>query len=137
MQDNIFIDTNIWLYAFSENNNNKVKIAKSLIKKNNIYLNTQILNEICVYLIKNENYTDNEILQLVKNVYKKYDVVKIDEKTILGAALLREEYNIKNYWDSLIISSAINNECSIIYSDIINSELNIKELKIVNPFLSI
>jgi len=111
MQDNIFIDTNIWIYAFSESNDNKSKLAKTLIKKNNIYLNTQVLNEICFQLIKNENYNDEEILQLVKNMYKKYDVVKIDEKTILGASLLREKYGIKNYWDSIIVSSAINNEC--------------------------
>ncbi|HOJ63979.1 MAG TPA: PIN domain-containing protein [Spirochaetota bacterium] len=134
MQDNIFIDTNIWLYAFSDSNSNKAKIAKNLIKKSNVCLNTQILNEICFNLIKNENYTDEEILHFVKNIYKKYDVLKIDEKTILGASLIRSEYNIKNYWDSMIISSAINNECSIIYSDIIESNLNIKEIKIINPF---
>lgn len=134
MQDNIFIDTNIWIYAFAEGNDQKSKISKSLIKKNNIYINTQILNEICFNLIKNENYTDDEILQLVKNIYKRYDVVKIDEKIILSASLLRQKYNIKNYWDSIIISSAVNSECSILYSDIIKLEVNIKEIKIINPF---
>ena len=134
MQDNIFIDTNIWIYAFSESNDNKSKLAKTLIKKNNIYLNTQVLNEICFQLIKNENYNDEEILQLVKNMYKKYDVVKIDEKTILGASLLREKYGIKNYWDSIIVSSAINNECSILYSDIIKTKNPIQEIKIIDPF---
>ena len=49
-----FIDTNIWLYAFfqTESGTNKQKIARSIIDSQNIVVSTQVINEVCVNLIK-------------------------------------------------------------------------------------
>jgi predicted nucleic acid-binding protein len=55
MQDKIFIDSNIWLYAFMESDSPKKKIAADLILNKDVILSTQVVNEICVNLIKKSN----------------------------------------------------------------------------------
>ena len=46
---------------------------------------------------------------------------------------IRDEYNI-SYYDSLILSSAINLKCSILYSEDMQHNQKIENLTIVNPF---
>ena len=49
-----FIDTNIWLYSFIQSQNReKTEIARNIIKECEIVISTQIINEMCVNLIKN------------------------------------------------------------------------------------
>jgi len=51
-----FVDTNIWLYAFIQYQDTaKNEIAKDIIKECDIVISTQIINEICVNLIKKTN----------------------------------------------------------------------------------
>ncbi|MEQ9482915.1 PIN domain-containing protein [Coleofasciculus sp. F4-SAH-05] len=48
------IDTNIWLYALlqTESGTDKQKIARSIIESKNAVVSTQVINEVCVNLIK-------------------------------------------------------------------------------------
>lgn len=61
MQNKYFIDSNIFLYAFMANDEEKSEKAFSVIKQQSIILSTQVINEICVNLIKKSNYTNNDI----------------------------------------------------------------------------
>ena len=58
-----FIDTNIWLYAFfqTESGTNKQKIARSLVDRENVVVSTQVINEVCVNLIKKALMSETEI----------------------------------------------------------------------------
>jgi len=57
-----FIDTNIWLYSFIESQSReKTKIARAIIKECEIVISTQIINEICVNLIKKANFSEGGI----------------------------------------------------------------------------
>ncbi len=48
-----FIDTNIWLYSFIQSQNReKTEIARVIIKECEVFISPQIINEICVSLIK-------------------------------------------------------------------------------------
>lgn len=134
MPDNVFVDTNIWLYAFMEDKGEKNKIAFSIISNTNIFLSTQVVNEICINLITKTDYNEDDIAKLVNNVYSKYNVSIIDKQTILLSSNVRKKYKV-SYWDSLIIASAIEDECSTIYTEDMQSGQVIEEkLKILNPF---
>lgn len=51
-----FVDTNIWLYAFIKSeDNDKTAIAEQLIKSHKIVVSSQVVNELCVNLIKKRN----------------------------------------------------------------------------------
>ena len=52
-----FIDTNIWLYAFIPSQDaNKSAKAKAIIRQGDIIVSSQIINEICVNLIKKAQF---------------------------------------------------------------------------------
>ena len=72
-----------------------------------------------------------EILQNLKNYFTIYPLTINDSENALDIQI-KYKYS---YWDSLILSSAINNECSILYSEDLQHNQIIKEsLKIINPF---
>ncbi len=90
MQNKCFADSNIFLYAFMANDGEKSEKAFSIIKQPSIILSTQVMNEICVNLIKKSKYTNDDIVQLVKNINDKYQVVTVDTDTILKAAFFEK-----------------------------------------------
>ena len=61
----------------------------------------------------------------------------------IGAITIQNAFDISskygyNYWDSLILSSAIENGCGEVYSEDMQHGQEIeKHLKIINPFLSV
>jgi len=139
MKDKIFVDTNIWLYAFMEQDSQKSSISKEIIDKNieRTYLSTQILNEICINLLKKANYSEKEIKYLIKNLNDVYEIFPIRVEDCIKASEIRGKFYI-SYWDSLVIASALNNKCSVLYSEDMQHNQTIEgKLKIINPFLKI
>jgi predicted nucleic acid-binding protein len=131
-----FVDSNIWLYAFikSDQNQDKSKIASSIITSKNIVISTQVINEVCVNLIKKANFTEENIQELVQDFYQSYQVIAFDSAIFLTASQLRRDYCF-SYWDSLIIACALAAEAEILYSEDMQNSLVInKTLTIVNPF---
>ena len=60
----------------------------------------------------------------------------IDETTLVLAFEISVQFQY-SHWDSLIISSALQNNCKILYSeDLQNGQLIRNKLTIVNPFLN-
>lgn len=137
MIDNfVFVDSNIWLYAFMSAESEKTKKAEEIINNSNIILSTQIVNEICVNLIKKAGYSEPEIQQAIKNIYRCYQVVPIDEETIIEASIIRSIHQL-SYWDSLVVVSAITSKCTILYSEDMQHNQIVQGVKIVNPFIEI
>ncbi|WP_297453956.1 PIN domain-containing protein [Persephonella sp.] len=137
MIDKIFVDTNIWLYAFMEQDIEKSRIARKIINSNSKYiLSVQVINEICVNLIKKAFYTEEEIQQPIKNLNDVYEISSLKIEDILLASQIRTKYSF-SYWDSLIVSSALNNKCNILYSEDMHHNLMVEgKLKIINPFIN-
>ncbi|WP_029520693.1 PIN domain-containing protein [Persephonella sp. IF05-L8] len=138
MIDKIFVDTNIWLYAFMEQDIEKSQITRKIINSNSEYicLSVQVINEICVNLIKKAFYTEEEIQQLIKNLNDVFEIYSLKLENILLVSQLRIRYSF-SYWDSLIVSSALNNECNVLYSENMHHNLMVEgKLKIINPFIN-
>ena len=134
MTANYFVDSNIWLYAFMESSA-KAKIATEIIESENIMLSTQVINEVCINLIKKAKYSETEIKQTVHNIYATYEVALINQEIILYASILREN-NFISYWDSLIVATAIKNNCKVVYSEDMQHQKVFQNVKIMNPFTS-
>ena len=136
MKDKIFVDTNIWLYAFMEQDSQKSLMARKIINENTekICLSTQVLNEICINLLKKANYSEEEIRSLIKSIDNVFEIYPVKVEDCIKASEIRDKFNV-SYWDSLIIASALNNECNILYSEDMQNNLFIEnKLKIINPF---
>ncbi|NPA54423.1 MAG: PIN domain-containing protein [Aquificae bacterium] len=136
MKDKIFIDTNIWLYAFMEGNEEKSLIARKIIEENteSICLSTQVINEICINLLKKADFSEKEIQELIVNMSNVYEICPVDINDCIKASELREKFYL-SYWDSLIVASALNSNCSILYSeDMQHNQIIENKLRIINPF---
>ena len=136
MKDKIFIDTNIWIYATLQDTQNQAKreVAFKTIQSNNeIFVNTQILNEFYNVLLRHK-VSDNKILTYINEIIKNTIVSAQDMETLNQAWTIKPKY-LLSLWDSLIVSAALQNNCSILYSeDMQHNQLIENSLKIINPF---
>ena len=133
MRDRVFIDSNIFLYAFSDLDDEKRAVASKIISQKNI-ISTQVINEVSSNLIKKFKFNNDEIYQFVESCYNRYIVADIEQKTFLNACNFRDSYSL-SYYDSLIVSSALLSNCTTLYSEDMKDGLLIDgKLTIINPF---
>ncbi len=73
--------------------------------------------------------------EIISSFYNDFRVIPFSEELILRASDLREKYSV-SFWDSLVLSTAIEAECKYLYSeDMQHNQIIEKTLKIVNPFV--
>ena len=130
-----FIDTNIWLYAFIETQDKrKSEAAKSLIRESKIVVSSQIINEVCVNLIKKASFKEDQVQRLIQSFYNKYSVIEVGYEMILEASRLRMKYAF-SFWDSLVVAGALFSGSKILYSEDMQHHFSIQEKFIIkNPF---
>ncbi len=63
-----FIDTNIWLYAFVEGDNAaKSAIARTLIRESEPVVSAQVVNEVCVNMLRRANLSEEQVGRLIES----------------------------------------------------------------------
>ena len=131
-----FIDTNIWLYAFIPSQDaHKAMLAKAIIGRGDIIISLQVINEVCVNLIKKAQFDEARIRQLINSFYSRYTVVSTDRIALLKASEFRGTLTL-SFWDSLIISSAVLGGAEVLYTEDMSNGMVIENrLTIRNPFL--
>ncbi len=133
-KNHCFIDSNIWLYALIKSQSpKKSAIAKSIIQDSNISISTQVINEVCINLIKKALFLENKIRDLIEGFYFKYNIIEFNQIIIDKASIIREQHSF-SFWDSLIMSSAMHSEAEILYTEDMQDGFIMSDTKIVNPF---
>lgn len=135
MSGEFFIDSNIWLYAFMDETSPKHSSANALIEQDGVVLSTQVVNEVCNNLIRKAGYNEQEIQQTLRNLEMNLLIFEVTLPIIRQASTLRGRYRL-SYWDSLIIATAQDASCSVVYSEDMQHGLKVGELIILNPFKS-
>lgn len=134
MNNNSFLDTNILIYAYSISELNKKNKSIELLNHKNIILSTQVINEFVWIMSRKYNVDLIKLDMIVKNLFDTYRIVLIDKQVIELAIKLSIKYNF-SYWDGLILSASLVNECNIIYTeDLQHGQIIDKNLTILNPF---
>lgn len=143
MTANVFIDTNIYIYALIESPNAEDALKRiaaasffeAWSKSKTLITSVQVLNEIHSNLIKKFKLDDSTAFQLIEqNIVPMTLVKSLNYQTYRLAYQLRTRHSI-SYWDSLIIASALENKCSTLYSEDMQHQLMIEsKLRIINPF---
>ena len=131
-----FIDTNIWLYSFIRSQNReKTKIAGDIIKKCEIVISIQIINEVCVNLIKKVDFSEEKIKNLIESLYKKYTVFELSQDIILSASKIRNNHSF-SFWDSIVAASALDCDADFLLSEDMQDGFKLEnKLTIINPFV--
>lgn len=106
-----FIDTNIWLYAFIETDETaKSTLARTLIQESEPIISTQVVNEVCVNLLRCANFTEEQISRLVESFYEKYQITELTKPVLLMASQLRQRYSL-SFWDNIIVGECVERWC--------------------------
>ena len=138
MQDKrkIFLDSNVVIYAYCNNKADKQKKAKQLFAEKAVVISTQVLQETANTLYKKFNVDFNTVRLLLNECVRNATAFHVNtHETILKACIIAEVYQF-SFYDSLIISSALEADCHILYSeDMQHNQVIEKKLKIINPFL--
>lgn len=140
MTDRIFLDTNMLVYLFDTAEKKKHARTKNLllehVGKATLYISAQVINEfvnITTRKIKNP-VTFEKHRHILSFLQVVFIISPLTVHTSLIAVDLKLKYNF-SYWDSLILASALENKCSVVYSeDMQHNQLIEESLKIVNPF---
>jgi len=134
MNDNIFVDSNIFLYAFTEiDDKSKHEIASDIILKD-INISTQVINEVSSNMIRKLKFSNSEVREFVESCYYRYNIINFSKELFVEASKVRDKYNI-SYYDSLIVSAGLKSNATILYSEDMQHNLVInKKLTIINPF---
>ena len=136
MKDNVFIDTNIILYAYSKTELEKSEIANKLIFENkNSMVSSQVINETINILYKKYQLNSEQIEDVILEIDNSLEICNFTIKTQVKALRIKEKYKYQ-YFDSLIIATAIENGCPILYSeDMQHTQIIDNKLTILNPFI--
>lgn len=134
MHDRVFIDTNIIIYAYSDTEPEKKEITLTILEDHNVIISIQVINE-CIWTMNRKYGVDlGQIQALLERFWKKFEVVLLDKPDIEKALNIAMQYKF-SYWDSLIIASALKNNCGILYTEDMQDGQVIEEgLTIKNPF---
>ena len=132
-----FLDTNILVYAATDDDPRKRAIAIDLIThalevNHDGCISTQVLQEFCNAMYKKTKRTKQEIDAMLDGFR---DLLKTDVTIDLvrHAMAVKEEYGIQ-FYDALIVSAAEKLGCTEIVSEDFNPDQTYRGMAVVNPF---
>lgn len=135
MKDKVFLDSNIQIYSYSNNEEEKKNIARKLISSNNTFISTQVLQELTNTVTRKFKFTYINAQNAIKECCRNNTLHINTEETVLSACKIAEQYTY-SFYDSLIIAAAIECGCTILYSeDMHHNQVINKSLTIINPFV--
>ncbi len=140
----VFIDSNIWIYTLIDSEAEKEKRVSAinylemLRSDSDIFISTQVLNEFHWILKRKYKIEEGLIKEKVDN-----GILKIVQVLPQRLTDYQRAYKVRNsigisFWDSLIVASALENNCNVLYSeDMQHNQIIEDQLKIINPFKTI
>ncbi len=135
MNDKVFLDSNIVIYAHTDHDLLKQNKAQSIIIEQNAIISTQVIQETANILNKKLKQSWPNISKVLSDLVSKTSLYVNNESTIIKACYIADQYNF-SFYDSLIISAAIESEAVILYSeDMQHNQLIEKQVRIINPFI--
>jgi len=130
----IFLDTNVLIYAYSNTESEKKALVLPLLEDEWVCLSTQVINEFVWVMNKKFGVPMDSLRYIVKNLFGLYHMSVITDTTITKAMDMSSRLKFP-YWDSLIVASALEAGCDILYTeDLQHGQIIDNRLTVRNPF---
>lgn len=139
MNNGVFFDTNILVYAYDTEDPAKQKVAKNLILENirnaQGWLSIQVFGEFFNVVTRRipEPLTSEEAREAI-SALSLLNITKMDMKLVSRAIDTHQKYGT-TYWDSMIVVAAERANCSRLFSEDFNSSQKYHGIIADNPFL--
>lgn len=136
-----FVDSNILIYAHDTAAGNKhteaISLLQSLWTTRQGVLSVQVLQEVFVNVTRKiHKPLPAHIAREIIETYRLWVYQPTGAETILHAIDLQTRLGF-SFWDSLIVTSALEAECEWLYSeDLQHGQIIEQRLRIVNPFVT-
>lgn len=132
-----FVDTNVLLYAVSNDPEEREKAAQAndILAARDVALSAQVLQEFYVQATREGRHdalTHEQASTLVRT-FTRFPVQEITTGLVLAAAATRHRFRI-SYWDAAIIEAARLLRCDLILSDDLNEGQDYDGIRVENPF---
>lgn len=133
-----FVDTNIIVYSFWNDDPAKSPIATNLLRRlmasKALCTSTQVLQESYVTLTRKGTrpMKSSDALDLLDTIAE-FHVVTLEYPLIREAARLSAREPL-SFWDALLLAAAARARCARIYTEDMQHGRTIHGVKIVNPF---
>lgn len=131
----VFVDSNIWIYLYSTDA--KALLARKAVDKhfNSIILSTQVIGEVFHSLSRKGIRSKDEARTIINDLVETFTVVDVTTPIASRAMDICIRYGF-TYWDSLIVATALEYNCSNLFSeDLQNKQIFEKRLTVINPLL--
>ncbi len=131
-----FIDTNVLIYADSDDEPHKQKAAAWLIayavKTCTGVISTQVLNEYANVALRRLQVGHVRLREQLR-FYKQFEVVALTPD-VTDAAVDLHQTRALSFYDALIMASAQIAGCKLLYSEDMNAGEMVGGVRVVNPF---
>lgn len=138
MSGNVFLDTNILIYAIESGGPDpeKTTAAQVLSRGNDVILSTQVLGEFYRAVTSSRRLVPLTHAEAVAwiHLWKRHDVRTISIPHVDLALEVAGQFQI-SYYDALIIAAARLANCETVYSEDLNAGQDYGGVRVVNPFL--
>ena len=138
----VFFDTNIVVYCFDTLEPLKQTRAKDLLahalNQQLGVVSYQVIQEFCNVATKARRLQlpQERILAYINLVLQPMNQVASSQALVEAALKLRGEHGF-SFYDSLILASAAQAKCQVVYSEDLQHLQRVGSLQIVNPFLMV
>lgn len=136
MRGKAFLDSNVLIYGAYGDDVKKEKTKAILIDQElEPVISIQVLKEFTnVCLHKKLPRSTNELISNIEQLQASIFIAEIGSQTIIEAIRLKESTGY-SFYDSLIIATALEQDCQFLFSEDLHHGQTIKRrLKIINPF---
>lgn len=139
MNDRVFLDTNVWVYAATGRDEYPAKFrrARQILEQMDIGVSTQVVGEFVNAVQKPKGMrrplTPDETTKWVDQMFV-FPLVEIDRQIIESSLFIRRRYRI-GFWDSQIIASAERFGASVLFSEDLSYTQKYGGLRCENPFI--
>ena len=128
----IFLDSNILVYLMDKDMEKKKKVASFMTDFH--IISTQVVAENVNACLKSLKLSKEKSYNHGLELLEKFNVVMLNPSTFHSVFMISNKYQL-SWWDSLIVASALENNCEILYSEDMQDGLVIEsKLTIINPF---
>jgi predicted nucleic acid-binding protein len=137
--DRAFLDTNVLIYLYSVDETGKREAARKLVAKEGVdfVVSTQVLGEFSNVLIRKFGHTHSNVELCLKDFADSFEIYSVQPETIYQALSICERERF-SFWDSMILSAALESDCSLLLSEDLQHNQQVrKRLTILNPFVEI
>jgi len=132
----VFIDTNVWVYALSEQDHAKKKIAIDLIVESYLHdcicVSSQVLKEFANFAFRKTSKSADAINAALRKIAA-YAFVPDTKELIHEGVIAKETYQL-GFYDALMIAAANKSGCKVLYTEDMNDGQTYGSVNVVNPF---